>query len=705
MAVLSAPAGYAKTTTLHAWEAEYARPFVWVSCDRRHSDPSFFAGALARALDEVTPVGQETIAALGVEASWPDMALERLGRAIEGSDSTFALVIDDAHRLGENGSAELLAGLIEVLPTGARLVVSSRTAPPFPLGRLRANGELVELGPSDLAMTRGESAKLLGEAGLSVGPEELNLIHERTEGWPAALHLATLALAGREDGTAAVADFAGDDRAVTEYLQDEFLASSSPDEIDFMTRSSILEVLDGPICDAVLERSDSAQMLRELSRSNALIVPLDRSGTSYRYHHLFAGMLRSELRATRPDLIQGLHARAARFHADSSETELAVEHAIASGDVCLAGSMMWESLPEMTGSGRTATLLRWLGAIGEDRFTECHGLLFTAAHASLMIGAGEEAAHWLSVASDLPARPGCPVEVDSALSILRAIIAPDGTSRMLASAREAVDLFEPGDVWRGAAAFYLGAALDLLGDPGSAEPVLREAARSTAQLSPVMQALSLAQLAQIAYRQGDHDRAMKTAREAGMRMDNCGLSGVQSLVLVHATEAMMLAAGGRPGPAAGRLETGAALFRSLSGFAPWYHAEVGLALAETGLRLGDRKMAIAMARPVREWLASAGDAVTLHDWLSDLEERLEAAQGRSPGEAGLTRAELRTLQFLPTHFSFRQIGERNHVSANTVKTQARAIYTKLGVSSRAEAVERATTLGLLSGKGPDDRRG
>jgi LuxR family maltose regulon positive regulatory protein len=693
---LVAPAGYAKSTTLRAWDAADPRTFVWVSCDRRHTDPSFFARAVARALSEVAPMDEQTIDALSIEAAWPRMALERLDAVLEDSDSDFALVVDDAHRVTSSpASAELLEGLLDVLPPRSQLVLGSREAAPLPLGRLRANGRLLELDASGLAMTRGESRRVLSAAGLDLEEDQLDLIHERTEGWPAALHLATLALADRQDENA-VADFAGDDRGVAEYLQDEFLASSSDEEIAFMTSTSLLEILNGPLCDAVLGRSDSSQMLDRLAKSNALIVPLDRSGHKYRYHHLFAEMLQAELRRTAPDATADIHAASSRWFSENGELDLAVEHAIASGDTCLAGSLIWESLPEMTGRGRLVTLSRWLSAVGEDNFTDCHGLLFTAAHCSILAGAGEESARWLAVASAVAPGDECPVDAKADLTMLRATLSPGKIADMLVNAEEAIELLSPESAWRGAATFYRGVALHLLGDPEAAVPALREAARRTATMSPIIQSLSLAQLSLIACDQGDRDTALRYAAEARGQVDRCGLSEYAALELVFAAESMTLALDGQSARAAESQSKALRLLGTLEGLPRWYETESRLVLAKTSLRLGDRDGAERLLAEARKRLGASPDAVVLEAWIESLERSLiDSRDSALRVNGNLTRAELRTLRFLPTHLSFRQIGEKNHVSANTVKTQARAIYSKLGASTRAEAVERARGMGLL----------
>ena len=702
LVVLCAPAGYSKTTTLRSWSDADRRPFCWITCDRRHDDPAHLIVEIARALDTVAQIDEQTIEALAREAAWPDKALDRLRRAVTTAGPEFVLAIDDAHRLGDERAVALLEGLPMVLPAEAQIAISSRSTPPIHLGRMRANRDLLELGIRDLAMTHRESQRLLESTGLRIDGDLLDKIHERTEGWPAALHLASLALRESQDLAGAVEAFAGDDRAVAEYLRDEFLSVTDPGLIDFMVRTSILETLSGPCCDAVLERGDSAAILQELSRSNPLVIPLDRKDEHFRYHHLFSDMLRSELARREPAQIDGLHARASRWFASHGQPEPAVEHAISSGDACLAGRLIWDSVPDLTARGRLATLNRWLNAVGQDRFTECHGLLFAAAHTSMLAGAGDRAEFWLSLAEDIEPAEGCPVEVEIDLPMLRATQPRNGTAAMGSDAQEVLDRVAPDSVWRGAANLYLGVSRHLLGDPGSAAPVLRESARLTAMKSPVIQALALAQLAVIALEGGEPDSALREVSVARSRIDRCGLAEFPAMTLVYAIESMVLANLGRSGRALESLATGRHLVEMLNSFPPWYEAEARLAMSQACLTLEMRDAAGELLAQARRHLDLAPGAAVLHDWQVRLGEQADSGFEDRARASKLTRAELRTLQYLPTHLSFRQIGEQNHVSQNTVKTQVRSIYRKLGVGSRAEAVNAAEEAGLIR-SGPAGR--
>jgi LuxR family maltose regulon positive regulatory protein len=255
LVLLTAPAGYSKTTCMAEWATADKRPFAWISANHRHHDAALCVTAVVEALGEIEPVDPDILASLGSpDPSILAVTLPRLSRSFGERSEPFVLVIDDVHRLSSKEAFEVLTALIEMLPHGSQLALASRTEPPLALGRIRAHRQLTELTQGDLAMLRAESGELLGGLGLNLTPAQCDLLFERTEGWPAALSLAGIALADQADTAAAVASFAGDDRIVVDYLRDEFLGATTPAKLEFLTRTSILEELTGPLCMAALAR-------------------------------------------------------------------------------------------------------------------------------------------------------------------------------------------------------------------------------------------------------------------------------------------------------------------------------------------------------------------------------------------------------------------------------------------------------------------
>ena len=332
LVLLTAPAGYGKTTLLAEWASEDDRPFVWVRLVDGDNDPAWFVASVIDALDEMKETLGEVPERLGepkVGAS--TILFSRPARAVRALRRPFVLVFDDVHVLRNRESLAALTAIIDQLPVGSQVTLASRTEPALRLGRRRAHRGLAELKQRDLAMTRSEGGDLLARMGLKLDPTDAASLVQRAEGWPVAVYLAGLSLRGQRDLGRAVARFTGDDRLVVDYLRDEFLAGLSRRKLEFLTRTSVLDTLAGPICDAVLERSGSAQVLRELARANTLLVPLDRSDHAYRYHPLFAEMLKAELRRREPESEPALHRRASAWYAESLDFSQAIEHSIAAG--------------------------------------------------------------------------------------------------------------------------------------------------------------------------------------------------------------------------------------------------------------------------------------------------------------------------------------------------------------------------------------
>lgn len=698
LVLLTAPAGYSKTTCLAEWAAADNRPFAWVSASHRHDDSALLVTAVVEALGEIEPVDPDILASLGApDPSIAAVTLPRLRRSLGERRKPFVLVIDDVHRLSSKEAFEVLKALIEMLPPGSQLALASRTEPALALGRMRAHRQLIELTQGDLAMSRAESGELLDKLGLKLTPAQGDLLFERTEGWPAALSLAGIALADQTDTAAAVASFAGDDRIVVDYLRDEFLSATTPAKLDFLTRTAILEELTGPLCDATLDRSGSAKVLRDLARSNSLVVPLDRHEDRYRYHHLFTEMLQAELRRGHPDLEPTLHARASDWYAAHSDHDRAIEHAIAAGDLELSASLVWNALPEFIGRGRIATIGRWLAEIGDDRTASSGKLALTAAHRYLALGDGARAAHWARIAEGISSASGEQGEsIEPDLLLVRATLGADGVAEAGEDADRALQLFPPESPWRVPCFFYLGVSKHLTGAAEAAVPPLQEAARRGAVAVPVMQVLALSQLCLIATEAADPGAGLRLMAQAREQVTRCGLVDYPIMASVYATSAMVSANDGRVERAQADVADAKRLLLDLDDFIPWFEAQVKLVLARACARLDDLESTRILLQEAEGAIESTPDALVLKRWLKESRAFVRSAFAEGRGqEWALTKAEVRTLQYLPSHLAFREIGERIHLSPNTVKTQAQSIYRKLGASSRAEAVEKARSAGLL----------
>ena len=669
LALLVAPAGYGKTTTLLEWAQHDERPFAWVALHRADDDADHLRGSVARATAPLTGRGRD-----------------------------FVLVLDDVQVLRSRGAIDVLAALVEDPPEGAQLVLASRCEPPLPLGRLRAHREVLDLTPRDFVMTRGEAAALLELAGAELTAADVDALVRRTEGWPAGLYLAAVSLRDQPDTAAAVARFGGSDRIVSDYVADSLLSELTAEEVTFLQRTAVLDRLSGPLCDAVLLESGSAERLRDLARATALVVPLDRTDEWYRYHGLLAQMLRAQLRRREPQLEPELHRRASRWHADH-DVDAAIRHAAAARDVRLAGDLLWANAFRYIPQGHNATVRRWLAHFTDEEVAGYAPLALVAANAQLAEGDRAHAEHWTAAATraldGVPARRRPPA-VEAGVAAMRAAIARNGVQRMRDDAARAYALDADASPARSMDRLLEGTACHLLGARERAYELLEEGARRGVVGAPSLNALCLAQLALLALDSDDWALATELAARARSQIERFRLAAYSMMSLVLAVAALTEAQRGRVQAATDDCAEATRLLETMDAFAPWYVAEVKIVLARAALRLSDLSAARALVEGAALAVRAVPDAPVLATWLEDASAQVDAyATSAMVTPATLTTAELRILALLPTHLSFREMGSRLYVSPNTVKTQAQAVYRKLDASSRSEAVARANELGLL----------
>ena len=650
-----APAGYGKTTLLCEWAERDRRPFAWITAEAADNRRGRLQARLADAAGRGSGV----------------------------------LVVDDVHHVHEQAAVDALAAFVHDAGPELTVVLASRRRIALPLARLREQRLLVEIGPRELAMTRGEGGTLLRLGGLELDRDGVDTLLRRTEGWPAGLSLAALALGDRARDLDGPGRFGGQDRLVADYLRDEVLAGLEPEQLEFVLATSVLDTLTGPACDAVLETTGSAGMLSELARSGLLLVSLDRTDQRYRYHRLLAEMLRAELRHRRPQLETGLHRRASEWHRGAGDQDHAVHHAICAGDVENAGQLVWSSVVGALGHGRPGTIECWLGRFSEEDIAGHPALALAAANSQLARGRGDLAAHWTDAAASTA---GHTAPVEAGIAMMRAALARDGLARMLQDAEAAYALEPEDSPWRSLCCLLAGTAHQLLGRRDEAVRELEQGARRAAVVAPDAHALCLTQLAVIALMEEDWEEAAALITRARSQVDRHGLAGSATVALVFAASAVVRAHRGRVEEAQSDMAAAIRLQELLVDFAPWYDVELRILLARAAVRLSDVTGARTALVDASRLMRRVPEAVALQAWLQDAWARHDAFTGPS---AVLTGAELRILRYLPTHLSFREIAGREYVSANTVKSQANAVYRKLNVSSRSEAVSRACEIGLL----------
>jgi LuxR family maltose regulon positive regulatory protein len=356
-----APPGYGKSTVLSQWAERSGRAFAWVTVEEPDNDPKVLLAYVAAALDEIEPIDERVFDALASsDSSVPGSVVPRIGSAFAAMSSPLVLVLDDVHVLRDRECRSALSVLADHVPAGSQLVLAGRADPPLRVARLRAEGRILEIGPSDLSLTAGEAASLLDRAGVILGADEAAELHRRTEGWAAGLYIAALAIkAGSRDGETAPT-FSGDDIFMRDYLRSEVLDRLPEADALFLARTSALERMSGPLCDAVLGLQGSAATLAGLAQSNLLVVPLDRRGQWYRYHHLFRDLLLAELDRLEPGLVPALRQRAAQWHEGNGRPDEALEYWMQAGDADSAARLVTVLAFPAYQRGMVATAERWL---------------------------------------------------------------------------------------------------------------------------------------------------------------------------------------------------------------------------------------------------------------------------------------------------------------------------------------------------------
>lgn len=696
--LLCAPSGYGKSVLLRQWAGADPRPFPTILLGDHHNDAATLATAIVAAFEPLEPLPAEVGDAL--LAPQPDVervVLPRLGRALAARVQPFVLALDEVERLESPQSLAVVSTLMESVPAGSQLALASRTEPAVRLARMRANRQLFELRREDLTMTKAECGALIAGLGVRVRPRQLDALVLRTEGWAAALYLAGSALSDAGDPGPAITQFAGDDRRVVDYIREELLLTVSRRRLDFLLRASVLERLSGPLCDEVLEREDSATVLRDLSRSNMLVIPLDRRDEWFRFHPLLREMLQAELRRERPGAEPGLHLRASTWWQAEGDWDLAIGHAVAAGATARAGELLWAAVPEYMTRGRNASMVAWLERLGEERVASSPGLSLTATWAQLTLGCGPAAEHLAAITRRLiAAEPASEyrTSLEVGLTLVDAVLARDGIAAMRAQVAPARALLPDENPWHSVCCLLDGTGLLLEGKFEAAREQLVEGNRRGSVGAPNLQALCLAQLARLAVEEGAWEDAERDVARARTQIDRTGIDGYPMVALAFAVAAQVRAARGAVEPAAADLATATGLLGELDHFAPWYETETRIMLAAAAARLDDPQAARALLDQAAREIELGGDRTLLGEWAAAVERQLEQQTESAAGQ--LTVAELRILRHLPSHLSLPQIAATVHLSPNTVKTHVRSIYSKFGVSSRREAIEHARRAGLLA---------
>jgi len=699
VAAIIAPPGYGKTTVLTQWAEHDPRPFGWLTIDQRHNDPAVLLRSMAVALQLVDAVAHPPLSAIGSPGpSVMETLLPQLGAALSASARPAVLVLDDVHLLQSWDCLEAVASLIDYLPPGSQFAIAGRGEPPLPFARLRAEGRVVELGAGDLAMDRQEAGSLLEGTEVEVSQVDVTELVRVTEGWPVALHFAACSL---RSGSGRQAAIAGVDRFLADYLQFTVLSSLPERLVSFLTRAAVLDQLSGPLCDAVLDRTGSADLLEALERSSLLVIPLDRRRQWYRLHPLFRKLLRARLERREPALAGELAGRAAEWYERNHLPERAIEYAMAAGDRDRAERLVVDMALPMYQAGRTAVLRRWF-----DWFETCGPagpsvqLAVLGAWLSALAGRPAAAERWADAAARASSREPSPDgdnPVDGWRALLGAALCRDGVERMRSDAETAVALLPAGSRWRPTAHLLLGIAYLLAGDPDAADRALADAAQLGEDDGVDAATVALAEQALVAISRGAWEEAETLAERARSTSRGVWLEQHLTCVLLHAVSARLAIHRGEIPSAREHLAQAERLRRQLSHVLPHFAVQAQLELARGHRALTDAAASRAVLWDVDDVLRRRPDLGVLGQQADELRTQLDTLRGHAIGASSLTAAEIRLFQLLDSHYSFREIGGQLDLSQHTVKSQAMSIYRKLGVSSRSQAIQHGRDLGLLEG--------
>ena len=702
LTLVAAPPGYGKTVAARTWYQAWPRSVAWVTLDAGDNDPVRFWTYAATAVDRIRGgLGRAALHRLRLVDGTLEGALIELLNGIAAFGGPLTIVLDDFQSITDLECLESIDYAIEHLPPTTRLILLTRSDPSLRLPQLRANAALAEVRASELAFTTTEAHELLVDrGGLPLDEEEVRMLHERTEGWPGALYLALLWLRGLDDPRGAVREFGGDHRFVADYLNHEILSSLDAKARWFLLHTSVLGHFTAELCNEVFARSDSGAALDRLEHSNLFVAGLEHGGW-FRVHPLFAQFAEFQLAKVDPGAAQQIHRRAARWFLARGLPLEAVEHAAAAGDHELVATVILDQREALVRSGGARTLLRWIGMLPEEKLLEHPELPMAAANAVSLVGPRTiERRRFLQLAERARAEhpPAFTPYVEAGIGMVRAFTLDQGVSAAVAQGRRAVELVEAGgDDLLVASLAGLAQALYFAGDSsGAAAAALRAIEHPHAERRPTAHALARTIVALADLDRGLVDAARVHAEKARSLVGSIhssrswlGANAYAAVASVHSAEEKQVEAE--------RLLVYAERFFH-DEVPTVHHTWLLVLLARIRCRRGRLNEAVEALHSARLELERLYDCGMLPALADDVEQELDDASSRADqGEIleSPSEAELAVLRLLASELSAREIGSRLFLSANTVRTHTRAIYRKLGVNSRAEAVARATLLDLL----------
>ncbi|HYK30654.1 MAG TPA: LuxR C-terminal-related transcriptional regulator [Streptosporangiaceae bacterium] len=712
-----APAGWGKTSLLGEWwSSRDAASAAWLSADRGDNDPARFwahlVAAMRRASESIGPDAERlpTIP----EGKIAEILVPQVINDFSRVPDRITVVIDNYHLISNPDIHEWVGFLIENLPPTVRIVLVTRSDPALPLARLRARGEMKEIRADELRFSEEETEGLLnGALNLGLPSDHVRVLAERTEGWAAGLYLAGLSLRGNDDLDRQVHAFAGDNRQIVDYLVAEVLDAQPAHIRGFLTRTAVLDRMCAGLCDAVTGEGGSQRTLEELERSNLFIVPLDASRSWYRYHSLFADMLRRELERSEPGLAPLLHQRASQWHRQHGSAAEAVCHSIMASDLSCAREMIAAPWQGRFADGLAEMVESWLTSLSPDTATEDSRLRLMKAWLASHLGNLDEVEPWVGVAEAATVHGRFvegPSSIESAACILRA-----GSSHMLgdladakSAGRRAVELEATGSRrWKAVAQASLGASLHWLGENEEATEVLSEVADPLAQPADNLAALwALGCLSAIALRNGDVDSCERHLDDAASLVARHGLGEYRESATALLALAELHECRGELSEAEEAALRGLHIARR--GQARLEAALALLYLANVRARLGRADEAVASLSSAKDVMRRCAEPGILADLMAST-ERAVGELSRLPGPRqerrgqrsdGLTDREVEVFELLAAGQTNNEIAAALVVSVHTVERHLQNAYRKIGARNRGQAAAYITRAARLASGSP-----
>ncbi len=683
LVVIAAPAGYGKSTLAAQLDAaDLVRNRMWHPIEPIDNDPIAFAARLLAGLERLAPFSHEVQTVLERSTTQMDTDVVPTLLAVMRQCEPLRITFDDVHHLVSPASLAILQQIITAIGQHSQVVIATRVAPDLGLARLRVAGDLAEIGPNELAMDLDATSEVLGLFGLEMDAADVEALHHQTEGWPAGLALVGIAISNSPSSEAPVIP-SGRRREIADYLVDEVLSQQADEVRSFLVRVALLRRFNAQLCDAVLARDGSHDLLDRLDRISLFVVPLDDERGWYRFHHLFGELLNDQFERIGAPERELLLNRAAVWHLEHGTIDEALHYAQRSGDFALAGRIALGHGSRLIRAGQIDTLRAWIERSTNDEITSDAAFCIAAGMVAALLG--ESKAHrFVNAAEQLPLdgpSPDGASSIRSSFTNLRALIGSDGFVQMLADGRQVYDLERAAhSPWMTGGCRAMGQALIGLGRPDEAIPFLEEGLRVCAEFSirGYQELVFHGHLALAHLDLSEFAAATDRVEEGSAIVSRSDISQPVHALALWTADASIASRSGdldRARRALGQVEQHLDLAAALV----WLQAEVAVRCAETCWALGDGATANRFADRARVALKIVPDSETLTD-------RLARAANTASGFAMLTPAEQRIFNQLATHLTLEQIGEGLYVSRATVKSHVASIYSKLGVRTRAQAV-------------------